>query len=255
MHERLAYWVARQAGVPASRDNHALLTVNGRFYGLYSNLETVKKRLMKQLFGDGDGTLYSTQDVELIPGDVPDFTIESGPDDRMLLAGLANALTASSGDEAMAGAADYADVAEFTRYWAVCAVVAQLDAFPYSNPGDDYFLYADPVTHRLFFLPWGADETFYSSSHDVTQVFSVMARKCKDSPGCYRQFISQTMEVLTLVEQLDWLGETDRIVAQIAPFTVMDTNKWYTNDDVARHQRSMRHFVSERRARLLPMLR
>ena len=66
---------------------------------------------------------------------------------------------------------------------------------------------------------------------------------------------SQTMDVLTLVEQLDWLGERDRIAAQIAPYTTMDTNKWYTNDDVAMHQSSMRHFVSERRARLLPMLR
>ena len=48
MHERIAYWVARQAGVPASRANHALVTVNGQSYGLYTNVETVKKHILSR---------------------------------------------------------------------------------------------------------------------------------------------------------------------------------------------------------------
>ena len=51
MHERMAYWVARQAGgIPASRANHAQLTINGQPYGLYTNVETVKKRILRRWF-------------------------------------------------------------------------------------------------------------------------------------------------------------------------------------------------------------
>src|SRR5688572_31910563 len=39
MHERLAYMVAREAGLPASRATHALVTVNGEHYGLYAAVE------------------------------------------------------------------------------------------------------------------------------------------------------------------------------------------------------------------------
>src|SRR5262249_50535028 len=53
MHERIAYWAARQAGgVPASRSNHALLTVNGQLYGLYANVEEPKDQLMARFFND-----------------------------------------------------------------------------------------------------------------------------------------------------------------------------------------------------------
>ncbi len=47
MHERIAYWAARQVGVPASRANHALRHRERAFYGLYANVETVKKRMIE----------------------------------------------------------------------------------------------------------------------------------------------------------------------------------------------------------------
>ena len=81
----------------------------------------------------------------------------------MLLAGTANALTASSSDEAMAGAADYADVAEFTRYWAVCAVVVQLDAFPTAT-GRRLLPLRRPGDQRLFVLPWGRTDLLLEQS-------------------------------------------------------------------------------------------
>jgi len=63
------------------------------------------------------------------------------------------------------------------------------------------------------------------------------------------------MDVLALLERLDWSGERARVAAQIAPYTVMDTNKWYTDADVAKHRRAMTSFVRQRRADLTPMLR
>jgi hypothetical protein len=251
MHERLAYWAARQVGVPASRANHALVTVNGTFYGLYANVETVKKRLMKRLFGDDSGALFSALDVDFAPQYVASYTLESGPDDRTLISGLADALAISDPDMAMVAAARYADLDEFVQYWALCAVVGQFDAFPYSNPGDDYYLYADPTTGRLTFLPWGIDESFYSSDVAVTTtVHSVMALQCEASPGCFQQFVNQTWAVLGKLEQLGWEAERARVAAQIASYAAMDTRKMYSDDDVAKYQQAMHYFVSERRSTL-----
>ena len=148
MHERIAYWIARTAGVPASRANHALLTVNGQSYGLYTNVETVKKRILSRAFGNNTGSLFEATDVDFRAQYIPFYDLVAGPDDRSLLSGVAAALTATDPGDAMNAAAAYADIDQFTRFWAMCAVVGQLDSFPYSDPGDDYFTYANPVTGR-----------------------------------------------------------------------------------------------------------
>jgi hypothetical protein len=247
MHERIAYWVARQAGVPASRANHALVTVNGQLYGLYANVETVKKHILSRMFGNDTGSLFSATDVDFEASFIPTFELVAGPDDRTLLSGLASALTAANPDDAIAAAAGFADVDEFTRFWAMCAVVGQLDSFPYSVPGDDYFAYANPATGRLVFLPWGIDESFYAGDIDVSKIHSVFAVQCQESPSCYRKFVDNVWDILALTDRLDWLAEHDRVAAQIAPFVAMDSRKWYTNDQVAMYQMDMWYFMSDRR--------
>jgi hypothetical protein len=247
MHERIAYWVARQAGVPASRANHALVTVNGQVYGLYANVETVKKHILSRVFGSDTGSLFSATDVDFEAPFIPTFELVAGPDDRTLLSGLASALTAGNPDDAIAAAAGFADVDQFTRFWAMCAVVGQLDSFPYSDPGDDYFTYANPATGRLAFMPWGIDESFYAGDIDVSHIHSVFAVQCKASPSCYQKFVDNVWDILTLTDRIGWLAEHDRVAAQIAPFVAMDTRKWYTSEQVAMYQQDMWYFMSDRR--------
>jgi hypothetical protein len=254
MHERIAYWVARQAGVPASRANHALVTVNGQLYGLYANVETVKKHILSRAFGNNTGALFSATDVDFTAPYVASYVLVAGPDDRTLLAGVSDALTAPNPDDAIAGAAAFADVDQFTRFWAMCAVVGQLDSFPYSLPGDDYFAYANPAAGRLAFMPWGIDESFYAGDLDVSVVNSVLAIQCKASPSCFQKFVDNVWDILALTDRLNWLGEHDRVAAQIAAYTRQDTRKWYTDGDVAMYQQDMRYFMSERRDRIATWL-
>lgn len=253
MHERLAYLVMREAGVPASRANHLLLTVNGQFYGLYNNLETVKKKMVGRWFTDSEGPLFEATDVDFVANYISRYELESGPDDRSLLSGLAAALTMPSADAAMTGAGAFVDMNRFRRFWAVASVIAQFDSFPYSMPGDDYYVYADPTSSRLSFMPWGMDETFYSGQIDVTNVSSVLARRCKESPACFQAYQAEVWEVQALTEEIDLLGERERVMAQIAPYVQMDTRKPYTNEIVAESQGHLYWFISERRSKLNAM--
>lgn len=249
MHERLAYLVTRQRG-PASRANHAMVTLNGELYGLYINVETVKWRMVARWFDDPTGPLYEGTDADFVAKYIGKYEHESGPDDRTLMKKLAEALTIEDPDKAIAEAGKYVDLQAFWRFWAACAVVGQFDSFPYSSPGDDYFVYADPTSKRLHFMPWGMDETFFADDYDVKKITSVLAKKCRASSSCLQGFANEVWATLDAAESLDWTAEIDRVAEQIAPYTVMDKNKPYTDAAVLEYQDALRYFVNNRRTRL-----
>lgn len=254
LHERLAYQVARAAGIPASRVNHALVAINGEPYGLYAHVETVKKELLSRWFADPTGALFEATDVDFASGYLAAYELESGPDDRSLLAGLAAALTITNPDQAIAMASSYVDLAQFQRFWAVCSVIGQFDSFPYSMPGDDYFVYADPTSGRLVFLPWGMDETFLSGAYDVTQVSSVMAQKCRASSACFQGYMAQVWDVLAMTEAAGLDLERQRVASQIATQVAQDTHRPYDAQTVADSQADVGWFIKGRRQNLTDML-
>jgi hypothetical protein len=254
LHERIAYWVMRAAGVPASRANHAFLHVNGQVYGLYSNVETVKRPMVARWFPEAAGSLWEATDVDFVHSDIPDYEHEFGPDDRTLLYGVAAAMNIPGATAAMTAAGEYVDLAAFRRYWAVAAVIGQFDAFPYSIPGDDYFAYADAISGRLVFMPWGMDETFYSGSFDVTNVHSVLAVRCKEDPACYQAWIDQVWEIQDLTEAMNIEAERIRVADQIDSWVILDTRKPYPTAQVFTYQGSMYWFLSGRRSNLETMI-
>ena len=249
MHERVGYRVYREAGVPAARCNHAWVTINGDDYGLYANLETVDRALIRRWFSDADGRLFEVWDVDFKAEYIDAFELEYGDDDRTRLWGVADAL-----EDDVPGAIDAAaaslDLEQFARYWAVGAVIGQFDAYPYSSPGDDAHVYDDPESGVLHFLPHGVDETFGSSSHDVTAVNGVIARRCQSDAACTALFAAEVLEVLDVVEAFDWEGTLDEVAAQIAEAAEEDPRKPYTTAAVWDEQDAMRVFVADRRAEL-----
>ena len=78
MREALAWRLFRNAGVPAARHTYAKLAFDATYYGLFSVIEQVDKRFLKDHFGDNDrGNLYKAY-----CGDVGCATLEhrAGPD-------------------------------------------------------------------------------------------------------------------------------------------------------------------------------
>ncbi len=247
MHERLAYMVAREAGLPASRATHARVTVNGELYGLYTAVEAVKKRMLKRWFEDEEGPLFEAPDVDFSGAYIDAYEHESGEDDRTALIGLADALALSDPDEALAAAEEHADVDQLIRFWATCAVIGQFDSFPYSNPGDDYFVYVDPIDGKIRVLPWGMDETFFAADHNILTIFSVFATTCMASESCYQSFQDEVYDVLALTEELDLEGERVRVAEQIASYVAEDTRKPYPTEMVLDLQDAQGYFIRERR--------
>ena len=78
MREALAWRLFRHAGVPAAQHTYAKLAFDATYYGLFSVIEQVDKRFLKDHFGDNDrGNLYKAY-----CGDVGCATLQhrTGPD-------------------------------------------------------------------------------------------------------------------------------------------------------------------------------
>lgn len=272
MHERLAYRVYREAGVPAYRASHALLYVqevddegevrSDRFYGLYALLEDADSRMIERWFEDPDGSLWEIWDVDFYDGYVscPNgygtagcFQIEFGEEDRSTLQAVADAME-QEGAAAIEAASPYLNWDQWLSYWAASSLVAQFDAYPYSSPGDDCHVYQDPTTGQLHFIPHGADETFYYPDSDFTSVRGIVAQRCKADASCYAGYKARTWELYDLTVTWDWLAWFDEVQAQIEPWVEADTNRPYTDEYVTYYQAAMRDFIAGREARLTALL-
>jgi hypothetical protein len=258
MHERMAYWVARTAGVPASRAAYSRVTLNGRGPSLYIMVEAVKHKMLTRWFPNADGPLYEGNQADFntaetantpMPEDaIVHFGLESNVDDRKSLYGVANALKMASAPAAIAAATPFLNVDEFWSFWAVCSMVGQFDSWPYSMPGDDYFVYVNPADGKVNMLPWGMDETFEAADVNViTRAYSLLTKKCIGSPNCIQGYANKTWALLEKLEAMNWGAERARIAALIAPDLAADKARIYTAMQTKDAQDNMQFFVAERR--------
>jgi hypothetical protein len=247
MHERLAYQVAREAGLVAPRCNHALLTVNGQYYGLYANIETIKPRFLKRHFEDNDGSLFEASDVDFTPGFVPAFELEAGPDDRTLLQGIADSMTMQPADAAVTATSRYLDMTHFQQFWAMASVVGQFDSFPYSMPGDDYYVYSDPTSRKAWLIPSGMDETFFAADVSPLRVHSVVATTCMASASCYQGYVDAVWDIQANNEAFGLEAERARVEADIAAHVARDTRKPFTPEEITYGQQQLGYFIRGRR--------
>jgi CotH kinase protein len=257
MHERVAYRLYREFGLPAARATHATVYVNGEYYGLYTHLETVDKNFIRRHFDDPDGTLFEQHDVDYTEAYVPLFTLEYGDEtlsDEELRANLyevADAMTSLDPETRVVAARDALSWDSFRRYWAVGAVVGQFDAYPYSSPGDDAHVYDDPDTEMLHYIPHGVDETFYSPDTNViTAARGLLSLSCVLVESCQEELVANIWEAQGVSEEVDLYNYALEVQAQIAPLIAADEHRDHTDEAVNYYQTVMIDMIEGRAAAL-----
>lgn len=165
VHERLAYRLMREMGVPAPRTAHVALTLNGVYRGVYLHVESPDERFLAQWFTDPEGNLYEGQygeDVTLT-GYVDleqDELGTSDPDDRAELLALAELLAQPPSEDLVPAFEALVDVDAWMAALAAEVLIGHWDGYFYYP--NNYRLYHDPGTGLLSLLPWGVDQTFAS---------------------------------------------------------------------------------------------
>lgn len=174
LHEKVAADVFREAGIPSAQTAfYAVYMDYGDgpiFAGLYTAVEAVEDTLIDTQFSDGEGNLYKPEGVgaSFQEGTFDEATFskktnEDEGDYRDILA-LFDALHAPTRmtDPAtwQANLESVLDVDEFIHWLAVNTVIQNWDT--YGSMSHNYYLYNDPSTGLLTWIPWDNNEAFIS---------------------------------------------------------------------------------------------
>ena len=152
----LGYAAFARAGIPAPRCNFAHVVVNDTDLGLYVHVEGVDKDFLRRHYADASGNLYEGTLSDFDPTLLATFDLKTNEaaNDRSDLSAVASALTAPDAD-LLARLEPLVNLDEFFDDWAMDSVLRQWDG--YANNTNNFFVYHDPASGQLSFLPWGID--------------------------------------------------------------------------------------------------
>ncbi len=173
MREALAYEVFRRAGVPASRTAFAkvFITVPGKYArayaGLYTAVEQVDGKFLKQHFGQKNGLLVKPERINGLPYLGEQWSAyqrqfgeksDAKPKETKRFIAFVRLLNQANDAEFAAQIGSFMDVEPYLRFLAVQAALANLDS-PLLT-GHNLYLYLNPATDKLFWIPWDLNEAF-----------------------------------------------------------------------------------------------
>jgi putative membrane-bound dehydrogenase-like protein len=171
--EALAFFLFRDAGVPAPRTALAevTLTVPGQhdraYLGLYTLVEPVDRAFLKDRFQTDKGLLLRPQglrglddlgeDWEKYRGPYRPLT-EPSPDEARRLIEFVRLVQKGNDETFRKEIASYLDIDRFLRFMAVQAMIANADGF--FTLAYNYSLFLDPKTNRFVFIPGDQELSF-----------------------------------------------------------------------------------------------
>ena len=252
MSQAMGYAMYNAAGSPAPRCGYAKITVNGKNLGIYSHVETIRKPLLKRDFKDDRGTLYEGTAVDFFEGRESDFEKEIGKDliGRTQIKKLIELLEQDDLTDVDQTIGKLVDLDSFYIFWAVEALIGFRDG--YTGNADNYFVYFNPATEKLHFLPWGIDLAFekYRKIDFTDRAPLSVKTKGRLTNKLYQFGPSRQRFVSTLKQLLEAHWEEEKLIAEVDRREAM-LKPHLTPTQVSTFQvNGIRNFIRTRRAEL-----
>ncbi len=219
--QSLTYTLFRKAGVLAPRSTFAHVTVNGRYLGIYTHVESVKKPFLRHAFGDDTSSIYEGTLTDIYPPALPwlEAKTKRSETNRKALTELAVVLDTDS--TTLTDIAERVDVDNYLTYWAIENLINFWDG--YCQNQNNYFICENPANGLMYFVPWGADSCFGQRPRFVqrngehaesVRTNGILANKLfhlPEIPEQYRQTMRRVLDEVWNEDEL--LAEVDRIEA------------------------------------------
>lgn len=228
LRERLALQLMREAGVPASRANHARVYVNGEYQGLFPNVEEADDGpFLEARFGDKEGSLYKaagyclSTNMDYEGEDILSYdTWESktGTDDEDKVDDLIPMFRclAPGEDDFEACIQDWVDVDEWFTEMAVDVLLPNIDGM--QSTGQNILLFRPESTGEFVVYPYDMDLAFYGTPTDFasTGIFD-MRPNWEATPPVLPRALREAWpdEYCEKVLEVSALFEPDRLEARI----------------------------------------
>ena len=270
LHERVGYRFIRAVGIPAPLCNHARVYVNGEYFGLYANVETIDDVFAETRWDPAPGNLYEAPSREymhdLLPEYLDGFDLETNEvaADR---SDLEAAIEAVNGPDTSFydDAGQVLDWHEWLMTAAAQAVLSDFDG--YFGARNNYKLYHDIASDHFLVIPWGIDQIFgvdsgaplgridYAIDHSSSGgQRSHVLQRCENDVTCWSQYLRAVESVTTSFANLPLLAEIDAMVAQTDVAREEDTRSEHSAAEVEEYRAAMRVFIDERPSMVLRAL-
>lgn len=271
IHETTAMRLFARLGIPASRETHTRLFVNGEYIGLYGLIESVDKDMLARVFGSigtdvqNDGYLFEYKYIlgspwrfeyrgSSLESYKPLFspkTNESKSDAHIWgpieeLVRLVNNTPAASYEATIL---PKLDLAQLSKYLGAQNFVAENDGFVGYAGMNNFYFYRLENSDQHVFIAWDEDNAFFSTDFPITVRLdeNVLARKTLELPQYRTQYFNGILAAASSAADANWLnGEIERQLNMIADAMNADTNKPYSNADHAAARTSMLAFSAAR---------
>jgi hypothetical protein len=249
----LGYRVFAAAGIPAPRCSFAHVTVNGEDLGVYTHVEAIKKDFLGRHFSDKTGNLYEGALSDFRPGWVDTFQLKTNEEqnDRSDIESMVPVMERPD-HELLQALTPRLDPDHYLTFWAVEFVVSHVDG--YARNTNNYYLYHDPETDKLWFIPWGIDSIFHSFDAPlpwetdkppwVVWAEGVLARRLYQlDPQGYFDALAHVLDTAWEDEAL--LAEVDRLEALL--LSAVPVAQRTANGEAVQ---AVRDFIGNRRAEI-----
>ena len=247
LHERLAFPLFQERGLPYSCVNNARVTIDGDYYGAYANVERIDKEYLERHFEEPDGNLYQGGSELKTNEDVGDTSR------------LDALQSADSVDEIAA----LMDLDQAVVEWATEAMLPALDNY-WAGVEINYYLYDHP-SRGFVYLPYDLDILFGDSAytsgdriwpdavsadpityeHPGWQKEALMEKVLSDEAWCDR-FVEELVLSRAAYDPTELEARLDAWEAQIAEAVADDPNTFVTTADHQAAVAELRAFFSER---------
>ena len=170
--ERLLTDILRELDLPVHRCNHARLFLNGRYHGVYVNVERIDDVFLRARFGNAEGALYKADeggpgsDFSAIPPEViqrhgTGFEPKTDAADKHAadVMEFIRAIHQTPPQDFAEELSRRMDVESFLQVMPVMLFGGAFDQLTGWNP-HNYYLYRSPRDQRWHYLPWDLDVGF-----------------------------------------------------------------------------------------------
>jgi len=206
MHERVSMELMRRMGLPAPREAHAKLYVNGEYAGLYTIVEPVQRSFLRRVYGQDSGALYNYQyngffyfedrgSNPLSYSPVPfEPQLNGQPSDTWPIAAMVETINKIPDSQFHSEVGRYLDINSFLAEIAVENYLAEQDGLIGDYALNNFFLYRFAGTTVHTFIPWDKSNTFFGRDWPILRnVFTnVLSRRALNFPD-YLSFYLATL--------------------------------------------------------------
>ena len=239
-------------GIPAPRETHTRLFVNGRYAGLYAIVESVDKTMMGRVFGSigdniqNDGYLFEYNYVLGAPWrfehlgsalapyqerfDPKTHESKSDVDKWGPIEELVRMVNETPSDRFEQTIGPRLDLGAFVRYIAAQNFIAQDDGFNGYEGMNNFYFYRLEDSTRHTFIAWDEDVGFLGPDFGITTRLddNVLTRKTLELAAYRAQYFDALVEAAT--SAADWMRqEMQRQLDLINQAMLEDPQKPYTN--------------------------